>query len=154
MGCVEADDDSTANCIVGRNTLSNDLFTLEKDRWYAWEMLPGYTDNRYYSPIRVEKIQPLQTGRGIFELHFWNACYAEGVRDFSMRLMVLHRGQKYMIVKPLYGNDSENDRCVIISPISISWLHCHIPEVLNTHRASNGDGETDLELLLERVLYS
>lgn len=132
--------------------MGNDLFTLEQSRWYAWEMLPGYTGNRYYSPIRVEDIQPLQTGRGIFRLRFWNAYYAEGAKNFSVRLMVLHRGREYMIVKLLYGDDSENDRCGIISPISRSWLHCHFPAILEQHQALCENGEANLDAHLERVL--
>ena len=149
-----ADNDRTASWIVERKNLVNDLFTLEKERWYAWEMLPGYTGSRYYSPIRVENIQPLQTGRGILELRFWNACYAEGVQSFVLRLMVLHRGQEYMIVKLLYGDDSEGDRCGIISPITSSWLQCHFPEVLKKLSTSGLVDEVDLQLHLERILNS
>lgn len=133
--------------------MGKDIFTLEREQWYSWEMLPGYTGNRYYSPIRIENIQPMHTGRGILQLHFWNACYAEGVQSFSLRLMVLHRGQEYMIVKLIYDNESNDDRCGIISPITTLWLNQHFPNFLKEHCESDRVDEADLQLLLERVHY-
>lgn len=99
------------------------LFTLEPERWYAWQMIPGYASEHYYSPIYIHKIEKLRRGNGSLTLDFFNACYAEGVRNFSLEMRVLHRSTDYMITRLLYDDDSHLDRSAIISPITHAWLH-------------------------------
>ena len=101
----------------------NSLFTLEADRWYAYEMLPGYA-GRYYSPIKIYHVQPLKTGRDILRVRFHNACYAEGVQGFHLELKVLHRGESYMLARIENGSSTE-DRGVVICQLTWEWLRTH-----------------------------
>jgi hypothetical protein len=103
---------------------ADNLFTIEAGRWYAWTMLPGYGDDGvpYLSPIFVRDIRPLKTGNGILRLDFFNAFYAEGVRDFSFKLKVLKRAPRYVIVDLLDG-----DRCAIVSELTGEWFRRFIP---------------------------
>ena len=40
-------------------TSDEDLITLEKKRWYAWMLLPGYGSlGHYYSPIWISRGEP------------------------------------------------------------------------------------------------
>ena len=74
---------------------------LEQGRWYAWEMLPGYTGDRYFSPIRIGHIEALKTGRDLLRLHFYNAFYAEKkLYRFSTQQKVLE--QLFIQVQALF----------------------------------------------------
>ena len=54
-----------------------DLFTLEEDRWYAWQMLPGYGSlGHYYSSIRISRVEPKKRGDGTLQLEFYNTADA------------------------------------------------------------------------------
>lgn len=69
-------------------------FTIESNRWYGWQMMPGY-GSPYYSPIDVYNIEPRRNGRSELTLRFFNAFYAEGVQDFEKTLHVLLRGKTF-----------------------------------------------------------
>jgi hypothetical protein len=124
--------------------------TLANNRWYAWEMIPGYA-GRYYSPILIENVSPLKTGRNILRLSFYNACYAQGVRDFQMDLIVLHRSENFLIAKLDYGKDTDIDRCAIISPITEAWLAEFRPEILACIRDRKIDTSSGVEDALSGV---
>ena len=79
------------------------LLTLVVERWYAWEMLPGYTSDSdfdpYVSPIYLKRVVPLRTGQRLLQLAFFNAAYAEGVQNFEVVIRVLEeRGSSEKIV--------------------------------------------------------
>jgi hypothetical protein len=65
------------------------------DHWYAWEMLPGYGAedelDPYLSPIYVERVKPLKSGKGLLQIGFFNAFYAVGVQGFEPTVKVLRR---------------------------------------------------------------
>lgn len=106
---------------------------LRSGRWYGWQMLPGYADpdsyDPYYSPIRVDKVTPRMTGRGIFTLEFLNAAYAEGVKGSTLDLRVLQHGATYLVAQLLYGDDQRLNRAAVISVLTESWLSQHCPEI-------------------------
>ena len=74
-------------------------FTLERGRLYAME----YTDDsdesvfEHESPIHVFEIEPLKTGKGIFDLTFWHMNYHAGVQHKVYRLRVLRRQKHFLI---------------------------------------------------------
>ncbi len=79
--------------------LSNRL-TLKADGWYGWQMIHGYAGARnvpYFSPIRITRVTPQKTGKGILKLSFFNALYAEGVQLFELDIRILRHQQDYLI---------------------------------------------------------
>lgn len=99
------------------------MFELKADCWYAWEMLPGYTDGfePYRSPIYVHHARPLKTGKGLLRLSFFNAFYAAGVQGFDMTLRVLQRWPSYLVTSPADSGGTSH-RTIIIGEMSIEWL--------------------------------
>jgi hypothetical protein len=104
---------------------SPDQFTLSPHRWYAWQMLPGYVKGRafqpYISPIYVEALTPLKTGRGLLNLAFFNAAYAPGVQFFELKLRTLMRAPAFMIAEIL----SDEQWAAIITQADFGWLQHH-----------------------------
>ena len=129
------------------------VLVLEQGRWYAWEMLPGYTGYRYCSPIRIGRIEALKTGRDLLRLHFYNAFYAEGVRNFVTDLRILFRGPDYLLGNLVEGHRlTSTERCAIITPISHEWIARNCSH-LSEHRAFAGaTREADLDQLLTELL--
>lgn len=99
------------------NADSMKLLTLKSDHWYLWQMLPGYSDVAYNSPIKIHEVTALKTGKGILRIHFYNAFYAEGVRSFVLDLRVLKRTDDYIVAELIYG-DGPNDRVGIIQEVT------------------------------------
>jgi hypothetical protein len=97
-------------------------------------MNPGYIGERCvpnFSPIYIRRVTPLKTGKGILEIDFFNACYAEGVQNFDgMRLKILLRGENYLIAQ-LLGYDF-GVRSAIISHIEFAWLDCFCPHIVQS----------------------
>jgi hypothetical protein len=95
--------------------------TLERDHWYGWQMLPGYSSGGeyrpYFSPIFMKKAEPLKTGKGWLRLQFINAGYAAGVQDFSLALRVLDRRESFLV-----GRLEDGARNAIISVIDFQWI--------------------------------
>jgi len=122
--------------------VASQLLKLVPDRWYGWQMVPGYFGERnvpYFSPMRVVSITPLKTGRGILKMSFWNILYAEGVQDFNLDLRVLKHEANYMIGEIHYAASGPDDRSAVISHIEFDWIrHCcpslwafHPPETMS-----------------------
>jgi hypothetical protein len=132
--------------------MSDDRLYLARDRWYGWQLLPGYTDryDPYFSPIRVFHIEPLKTGHGILRLGFWNALYAEGVQDFQIDLKIRVHHPSYLVADLCYHSNHFADRSAIISAMSTSWLDRFCPFLVQGRRADTGD-ESDIELYLDRL---
>ena len=107
--------------------MASQLLKLVPDRWYGWQMVPGYLGERnvpYFSPIRVFSITPLKTGRGILKMSFWNVLYADGVQDFNLDLRVLKHEANYVIGE-MHDASGPDDRSAVISHIEFDWIrHC------------------------------
>ncbi|MBD3332620.1 hypothetical protein GF356_07200 [candidate division GN15 bacterium] len=129
-----------------------ELLTLAPDRWYAWEMWPGYGAMPYRSPVLVYEVKPLKTGRNELELQFHNARYAQGVQTFCLRLRVLHRGPYYMIAQILYDPKDDPDRCAVISPISLGWLNYHFSDFIKQHPDLKSMEDEELHIALTELL--
>lgn len=105
-------------------------FHLHAPGWFGWQMLPGYTGERcvpYFSPVHVKRVQPLKTGKGLLDVSFFNAFYAEGVQDFQVRLKVLHRAPNFLVGKIV---DEASERVAVISHIEFGWLREFCPKLI------------------------
>ena len=131
-----------------------DLFTLEEDRWYAWQMLPGYGEaGHYYSSIRISRVEPMKRGDGTLRLEFYNAGYAAGVRNFDLELRVLLRAQDYMIAAIEGGGSQADTRSAVISPIHMDWLDRHFPDFLDRHLPTESERQSrDANDFLDRLM--
>lgn len=107
---------------------------LEEFRWYGWQMLPGYVCSTeyepYFSPIFVEKVEPLKTGRNLLRLHFFNAFYAQGVQGFVIDMKLIRKCPQYLIGILEKGEASQSDRTFIVSAISFDWLKLCCPDLV------------------------
>ena len=128
-------------------------FTLEPRKWYAWQMLPGYVNHPYHSPILVHDVQPLGTGAGLFQLHFYNAFYAEGVRDFKLTIQTLNRQREYTVGVISY-NDKPNDRTCIIHAVTFDWLEANARYMMDRERPNKQEihSPSGVQVYLRRVL--
>ncbi len=132
--------------------------TLVPHNWYAWQMLPGYghLENRgYFSPIWVTAVRPLKTGADLMELEFFNACYARGGQDFSLKLKVLSRRSQYLMASlPDYKKPAERD--AVISRITPHWLlqHCpHLCEQYPPEKMQNSLAQSELHYYLNELFF-
>ena len=118
--------------------MSSTKLELVRGQWYGWQMLPGYGHpySPYFSPIRVERVEPRKLGRRVLGLWFHNALYADGVQDFQMDLRMLKHEEGYLIAEPHDG--STPDRAIVISRIDSSWLERFCPRVAEAIQARNG----------------
>jgi hypothetical protein len=99
--------------------------TLERGSWYGMTMYPGYIGTAYHSPIRIQAVRPLVTGRRMIEIDFRNAAYAAGVQDFTYRLSILKRATEYLLA----AIDDGNDRSISIVDIQPDWMTQYFPHL-------------------------
>ena len=125
-----------------------DRFRIEIEKWYAWQMLPGYIDTPFFSPIYMKNIKPFKTGNGIINLVFFNAAYAEGVQNFSVDLHVIKRTDSYFIGEYLNSSPSP-ERSAIISDICFGWLSLFFPSYIEQH-PPYFDNDEDVQAYLSR----
>lgn len=122
---------------------------LERGKWYAWQMLPGYSGGLpYFSPIRVDRVTPKKAGNRSLSLSFVNAMYASGVQHVEMGWHILKHAETYLIAE--IDDESEDVRSVVISPITLEWVQRFIPSL----RLPPPDEwpETNLYAFLDRTL--
>ncbi len=116
--------------------MSDSKFTLQPERWYAWQMLPGYAGERnvpYFSPILLREVVPRKTGRGILKLRFRNALYADGVQEFAQEMRVLKHAADFLVAEILVDRDIPSDRVGIVSHIEFEWLRRFCPGLWEAH---------------------
>ncbi|ETR68851.1 MAG: hypothetical protein OMM_10113 [Candidatus Magnetoglobus multicellularis str. Araruama] len=107
-------------------------FNLINDRWFAWQMIPGYIGEKsvpYCSPIYLKSVKPLKTGKGLIKIDFINVFYAEGVQNFSLQLKVLKRAENYLVSEIIYNANETSERCAVISHIEFEWVKRFCPEL-------------------------
>ena len=111
-------------------------FQLVENRWYAWQMIPGYVGERsvpYCSPIYVKTVNPLKTGKSVLRLGFINVFYAEGVQDFTLDLRLLRRSVNCLAAEIIYPGVKDIDRCAVISHIEFGWIERFCSELWHSH---------------------
>jgi hypothetical protein len=139
--------------LVTRDSLMS-KFTLQPDRWYGWQMIPGYVGERcvpYCCPIRVHKVEPLKSGKGIMKVDFWNTGYAAGVQGFSLDLQLLHRAKDYLVARILYGDSSTTDRCAVVSHIEFQWIQQFCPHLWHNHPPHLHGSTSSVSIYLDAV---
>ena len=129
-------------------------FEIKARHWYAWQMVPGYLGERcvpYCSPIYVNTVTPRHTRRGVLRLDFENVLYAAGVQDFSLDLRVLKRAADYLVAEILYESIEDLERCAVVSPIEVEWVHRFCPEVFDIRPPGDAENVSDyLDALFRR----
>lgn len=109
------------------------MFTLKRGTWYGWQMLPGYFQDPYYSPIKIFDVIPLKTGRGDLRIRFYNAFYVDGMTAFENTLRVIRRHEQFLVCDlPEYGQ--EEPRMAIITNITATFMRTHARGLLENHR--------------------
>ncbi len=93
------------------------LLTLQSGNWYGWTMTPGYGDEPYHSPIRIDKSTALRTERGLIDLSFLNLGYAAGVRNFQIQMRVIARTNSFLVLR-----EDDLDRTMLVEPLTRGWL--------------------------------
>ncbi len=132
---------------------SDRVFTLRVDHWYAWQMLPGYIDEHYFSPIKVNRVIPKKSGDSLLRLGFYNAAYAAGVQNFDLELKVLARAENYMVATIQDEGASKDIRSAVISPITFRWIEKHFPGLFRqVPLEKNERAERQPNAYLERCL--
>lgn len=104
--------------------MSNDRFTLKPGGWYALAMFPGYIDEPYHSPIRVDAID-LNSNTETIQLKFLNLAYAAGVQDFEIVGRILGWGPEWLAFARL----DMPERLYAISGLTDSWMERHFPHI-------------------------
>jgi len=104
--------------------MSNDRFTLKPGGWYALAMFPGYIDEPYHSPIRVDAID-LDSTAATIRLKFLNLAYAAGVQDFEIVGRILGWGPEWLTFAPI----DMPERLYVISGLTIRWMATHFPDI-------------------------
>lgn len=99
---------------------------LERDSWYGMTLYPGYSSPPYHSPIRIKEVRPLATGRRLLEIDFFNAAYAEGVKDFTYKLSILKRAKDHILASRA---DDDDDRSISIVDIQPDWMMQYFPHL-------------------------
>ena len=129
---------------------------LIENRWYAWQMIPGYFGERsvpYCSPIYVTRLMPLKTGKGTMEIHFANALYAQGVQDFQLTLKILKRAKDYLVADLVYASDEASDRCAVISHIEFEWVKRFCPDLWFHRPPSSCSHASSISHYLDEVFF-
>ena len=103
-------------------------FMLENRKWYALQFLDlehfSFSNKARFSPIRIDKIKPLKTGKSIFILSFYHMNYPEGVNEKKYKLQTLIHNKNFIIAKQINSDAlKENNKILYIHDIDLKWIH-------------------------------
>lgn len=119
-------------------------------------MIPGYSGERnvpYFSPIRVTRVTPRKTGRGILNVSFRNVLYAEGVQNFQIDLRILKHEPDYLFADLIYGESGPAGRSAVISHIEFEWVRRLCPEVWSARppETLNSAAQSSISVYLDEL---
>lgn len=117
-------------------------------------MFPGYLGEfcvPYFSPIFIEKIEGMKTGKNIIKLNFLNALYAQGVQNFEFNLQILKRSENYLFANIQYNSNSNLDRFVVISTIEFEWIKLFCKSLWESHKPDSIKNNIDVDEYLNKV---
>lgn len=125
---------------TGASGLGNatEMFTLQVGSWCAYTMTPGYGDEPYRSPIRVDAIETINLNQ--FRVRFFNVGYAAGVQTFENRYLELKRSSEELVAAIV----DQEGRMATFTPLTEDWFRCTFPDV----RPPFVNGEVDEEKML------
>jgi hypothetical protein len=110
--------------------------TLASGCWFGWQMVPGYLGERcvpYFSPVLMRGVKPLKSGKGLLQVDFGNALYAQGLQDFSLHLRVLQRAPNHMVAEIVQPNGGSEQRAAVLSHIEFEWVRRFCPDLWAAH---------------------
>lgn len=123
-------------------------FKLTADRWYAWEMLPGYGEGvPYFSPIFVQSFTVVPSDPDLRNIEFLNLKYAAGAQHFVTTLRPVLWAQTFVLAQLVDPEPNDHIRAAVISTITFDWLQRFSPDLLEHHsfRAQAGDPDLTVE---------
>ena len=130
------------------------VFQLERNRWYAWQKIPGDLagEQPYYSPVYVLNVTKIGEYKPQITIVFSNVLYLDGPQDFHLNLSVLRR-YKDLLVADLIPDNLATPGVAILGPVSFDWLSQHCPHLIEQYPPSLYDAaaEQDVEAYLDRV---
>ena len=99
------------------------MFMLQSKKWFAMEHI--FADaHRHYSPVWIENVNPLPSGKGVLELTFFHANYPEGVQGKIYQVRVLQRMPAYL-VGARQELDGSTRGTLIFEVITPEWMALH-----------------------------
>lgn len=102
------------------------VLELHPGHWVALEEYRAAMDGHaIYSPIRIDVVRPLKTGKSLLHLEMLRAGLAGPARHQSYDLRVLFRGRALLAGQQLvkYGHGD----LLLIKRIDREWMHLHLP---------------------------
>jgi hypothetical protein len=78
-----------------------------------------------YSPIWIEEVKPMQSGKGLLEVAFWDGNYPEGVQNEVYLLRVMRRAAGSLLTE---RQDYKPKELVLISEMTGEWVRHHFRE--------------------------
>ena len=110
------------------------MFKIYPLRWYACTFFgDDFFDNDEipgdyaFSPIRVERFDPLKTGLGKFRLQFFHLNYPQGVMGKTYECQKLAHGETFLSCRVL-GGPKRYSRFMILKEVTSKWLLMHFNE--------------------------
>jgi hypothetical protein len=100
----------------------------------------------HHSPIYVQQVRPLGTGKGLLELTFFHANYSEGVQGKRYRLRTLKRAGRHLIAERADGSPDAPKPSLVFYDLSDQWMRAHFPHVIREARP----GESVADCLTRR----
>ena len=102
-------------------------FNLKLKRWYACQFLGDEFNATELcilapSPIRIEQVQPLESGERTFKLAFFHANYPQGVQGKEYTLQTIHRGENCLLARSL---EHRPPRFLYLTDLPLEWLKHH-----------------------------
>ena len=128
-------------------------FLPQAGRWYSYLMLPGYA-GPYFSPIKVEHVELRGKACKRLKIKFFNASYAQGVKDFVKDLKIVARGERYLVGALKEESGSVGQRTAIITELSSAWMeHLISRQYAEANPMSQAESQSsDCQGYLERLL--
>ena len=99
-------------------------FLLEVGKWYACKFMGDVLSVSYrlsLSPIRIDRITPLKTGKSILYINFFHLNYPEGVQDKEYQLKIMLHKRRFILARSL-SHSSDDPRILYIHEITKEWV--------------------------------
>lgn len=103
--------------------------------WWCWLEAPIVSPGWGASPVFVQHVEPLKTGKGMLRLSFIQAVHPIAACEREVVLRVLFRGDRH-IVGTLKDNDGAIRTAILAAP-DYGWLETYCP-VLQRRRPPSG----------------